>query len=1319
MAGNVKRTIQMLLDAEDLGTQKIEDLIGSIERLEKAQKDYAKSGKVSSQTIDELKDRVNALKDAARQLTARGALVDAFNKQNEAVDKAKARLQENEKALAEYKTELAGMGSVSEQQAQKLGRLENAVAGASEKLIRVSEAANTTKQRLANLGITDLAKAQQQLASYAERTGAALRETQQDLKTYNSRLRETTATETALRAEVTRRVAADKAAAESAVAAQKRIADAFNIRTAAQRAAARTQRAADLEAAFGGKVVTSAREEARALAQQNTIRERLRTVLRAFGVELDTVTKRTQLDTTATKANTTAKKANVGAVDAAGNAQSRFAAKGKTALSVYQRVRGQVLALASAYIGVYQAIQLAQRALDVTVQREASEVRLGVANNNDQRKTGEDLQFVREQADRLGLSFTELANSYSKFRIAGDAANLSLEKQRKIFLSFSEAATALRLSADDTEGVFRALEQSFSKGTVQMEELRGQLGDRLPGAFTKFAKALGKSTEELDKLIEDGRVSAQALEFLGDILAEEVAGKLPTAVQSFQANVNRLKTAFDDFVKQIADSGFRAEIEALAQQLTEFFQNDEGRLFAQRISDAFSFVIRVVKSLIDNFDTLALAIKVIVAIRFAGVLGGWYTSILQNAAGLVRMAGALRAAAAGTRSLGFAVKSAFGPLGILLAVATEAMVYFGTQTDDAAEASERLAEQTIRLRNAQGEQLDTQLRLAEARREELVYQKLQNEKLREEAQERLNVAKAKLAQITAEISSPVPVGERGAISQDLRLQRNLQTIQKLQKTISELESKVGQSQSDIDAFDSEVAAAQERRKAEQLGRLTEIQTEFTALQAELNDKANQERLKKDDAYYNEVYNRFREFNKKYNAISKDFIDGTTERDVARFREFARPLFAESAGFILPGGKDGEKGAAAKAKRIEAAERRLQDTLTGIRDDALKAEEKSLRASLDLIDSEINKKIESIRRVQEDLRRVSPDKAAAAQGDVDTAVNQLEALREYNKEKARTLYIESQIKQLEADTREGIDKKRADVDRLNGELQAGLELIQQQLEIGLLTENEAAQQAFDLQKEKQADLLAKIDEYLAYLNGITDVDLAEKLGIPQAIIEAETLRQRIANIPTEAGKYAQQFKEQFADGMADSLVALGTGIADVIRGFSSWGDAIKNLRDTFLNFVADFLINIAKMIAQQAILNALQGQKGSGGIFGFLGNIVAGTKHTGGVVGSPGQARLVSPFAFAAAARYHSGGIAGLAPDEVPTILRKGEEVLTQNDPRHRYNTGAAAAQKTEVKVVNAIDSGSFVSEGLNTKSGQQAFMNLIRANAPGIRQMIS
>ena len=39
---------------------------------------------------------------------------------------------------------------------------------------------------------------------------------------------------------------------------------------------------------------------------------------------------------------------------------------------------------------------------------------------------------------------------------------------------------------------------------------------------------------------------------------------------------------------------------------------------------------------------------------------------------------------------------------------------------------------------------------------------------------------------------------------------------------------------------------------------------------------------------------------------------------------------------------------------------------------------------------------------------------------------------------------------------------------------------------------------------------------------------------------------------------------------------------------------------------------------------------------------------------------------------------GLRPDEVPAVLRRGEEVLTEADPRHRANAAAGAGAVSRV-----------------------------------------
>lgn len=84
---------------------------------------------------------------------------------------------------------------------------------------------------------------------------------------------------------------------------------------------------------------------------------------------------------------------------------------------------------------------------------------------------------------------------------------------------------------------------------------------------------------------------------------------------------------------------------------------------------------------------------------------------------------------------------------------------------------------------------------------------------------------------------------------------------------------------------------------------------------------------------------------------------------------------------------------------------------------------------------------------------------------------------------------------------------------------------------------------------------------------------------------------------------------------------------------------------------------------------------------FLASVMSSVFHSGGVVGMGGAHRTVNPAMFFGAARYHTGGIAGLRPDEVPAILQKGEEVLTAGDPRHRDNGGSmGTTNNVEVNV---------------------------------------
>ena len=173
-----------------------------------------------------------------------------------------------------------------------------------------------------------------------------------------------------------------------------------------------------------------------------------------------------------------------------------------------------------------------------------------LSNTLGEQGAGRALAFTRSLSDQLGLSFKTLASSFGSFTAAATAANVPLQEQEQLFAAVSKAAQALGLSNDEINGSLLALQQVAAKGTVQMEELRGQLGERLPIAFGATARGLGITQQELIKLVETGQLTAsQFFPALTKGLNELTAGAggTETAAQSFQKLANawdELQTAF-------------------------------------------------------------------------------------------------------------------------------------------------------------------------------------------------------------------------------------------------------------------------------------------------------------------------------------------------------------------------------------------------------------------------------------------------------------------------------------------------------------------------------------------------------------------------------------------------------------------------------------------------------------------------------------------------------------------------------------------------------------------------------------------------------
>jgi len=126
-----------------------------------------------------------------------------------------------------------------------------------------------------------------------------------------------------------------------------------------------------------------------------------------------------------------------------------------------------------------------------------------------QERYNQSFSFLSKLSRDYGQDLTVLVDTYKGFIASSESSNLSLEARNKIYQSVIKSGSSLALSNDQIQGSLLAISQMFSKGTVSAEELRGQLGERLPGAFGIMAKSIGVSEAELGKMMQKGEVMAK------------------------------------------------------------------------------------------------------------------------------------------------------------------------------------------------------------------------------------------------------------------------------------------------------------------------------------------------------------------------------------------------------------------------------------------------------------------------------------------------------------------------------------------------------------------------------------------------------------------------------------------------------------------------------------------------------------------------------------------------------------------------------------------------------------------------------------------
>lgn len=214
----------------------------------------------------------------------------------------------------------------------------------------------------------------------------------------------------------------------------------------------------------------------------------------------------------------------------------------------------KVVTASIAAFGLYSGIQIARDILnDIKAIDAMNKALLQVTETTE--AFADAKLFIVDVAEEAGVEIIGLTNAYTKFIASAKTTNLTVAETKDIFRQVAKAGAALGLSTDDINGSFRALEQIMNKGTVSSEELKQQLGERLPGAFAIFAKSMGLTTEELNKQLQLGNVLAQdTLPAFARELEKVYSLDKIDKVETLVAAQNRLSNAWTQFVESV-DSG--------------------------------------------------------------------------------------------------------------------------------------------------------------------------------------------------------------------------------------------------------------------------------------------------------------------------------------------------------------------------------------------------------------------------------------------------------------------------------------------------------------------------------------------------------------------------------------------------------------------------------------------------------------------------------------------------------------------------------------------------------------------------------------------
>lgn len=277
-------------------------------------------------------------------------------------------------------------------------------------------------------------------------------------------------------------------------------------------------------------------------------------------------------------------------------------ARGHTSTSInntsdaFNNLASNAIKLSGAFYSVMGALNAYKAIMNAGLKRDSAQRAAKFVLGD---KASEAEVFIRNLADKTGLNISEGLSSYAKFA-AGAQGSMSQDETQQLFGNATAMSRLMGLSNDELNGILKAFEQMASKGKIQAEELRGQLGDRMAGAFKLFAEALGMTATELDKAMKDGKIlSSDTLPKVAKQMGLMIdkAGGWAEVAKSTQTALGKLANNWDDTMVKIF-SGSQDELNGFLSSLSNLLS--EMGMSSSIAGDAIGGLIDMLKAGVDD-----------------------------------------------------------------------------------------------------------------------------------------------------------------------------------------------------------------------------------------------------------------------------------------------------------------------------------------------------------------------------------------------------------------------------------------------------------------------------------------------------------------------------------------------------------------------------------------------------------------------------------------------------------------------------------------------------------------------------------------------